>query len=114
MDNGKLMGFTIVDIIERKIEFTNKNTIFDKKEFKDYDDGVLLAYKEMLVDVKGMGEDEFTYKYIKIIKRIGKQFDNNEIMDSKEIERMSGYNNAIVSILILINPIYEYYLEEDD
>lgn len=114
LSDKKIMQFTIVDIIERKIQFTITNSIFDKTEYKENDEGELLAYNEMLVDIKTMGEDEFADKYLEIIKNIGRQFENEEILDKKEIEKMSGYNNAIVSILELINPIYKYDLDENN
>ncbi|MFD1849709.1 hypothetical protein [Oceanobacillus bengalensis] len=103
--------FTLVDVIERKIHFTKTNTIFDKTDFKDNVEGALLAYNEMLADVKEMKENEFVNKYIKIIKKLAVQFED-EFNDKREIEKMSDYNNAIVSILKCINPIYEYDLQE--
>lgn len=114
LNDKKIMQFTIADIIERKIQFTITNSIFDKIEYKENDEGELLAYNEMLVDIKTMGEVEFVSKYLEIIKKIGRQFENEEILDEKEIEKMSGYNNAIVSILELINPIYKYNLNQND
>ena len=102
----------MVDVIERKIQFTKTNTIFDKTDFKDNDEGELLAYNEMLADIKEMTENEFVNKYRHIINKISLQFENSEITDEKEIEKMSGYNNAIVSILKCINPIYEYDIKD--
>ena len=112
IDNKELNRFTLVDIIERKIHFTNTNTIFDKTDFKDNDEGELLAYNEMLADVKEMKENEFVSKYQDIINKIALQFESEEFKDEREIEKMSGYNNAIVYILKCINPIYEYDLED--
>ena len=111
IDDKKLNQFTLVDVIERKIHFTNTNTIYDKTEFKDNDDGELLAYNEMLADVKEMKENEFVSKYLNIIHKLA-QIEIEELTDKEEIEKMSGYNNAIVSILKCINPIYEYDLED--
>ena len=108
INNKKLSHFTLVDVIKRKIHFTNTNTIFDKIDFKDNDEGELLAYRQMLADVKEMNENEFLNKYLNIVKKITVQFENEEIKDEKEIEKVSGYNNAIVSILKCINPLYEY------
>ncbi len=112
IDNKKLSHFTLVDVIDRKIYFTNTNTIFDKTDFKDNDEGELLAYHQMLADVKEMNENEFVNKYLNIVKKITVQFKNEEIKDEKEIEKVSGYNNAIVSILKCINPLYEYEIED--
>ena len=51
-------------------------------------------------------------KYLNIIKKLDVQFEDEEINGEREVEKMSGYNNAIVSILKWINPIYEYDLED--
>ncbi len=111
-DNKKLNQFTLVDIIERKKHFTNTNTIFDKTEFQYTNEGALLAYNEMLADVKHMDENGFISKYLRIIKQLKVQFEDEEFKDEKEIEKMSGYNNAIVSILECINPIFSYDLND--
>ena len=66
----------------------------------------------MLADVKEMNENEFVNKYLNIVKKITVQFENEEIKDEKEIEKVSGYNNVIVSILKCINPLYEYEIED--
>ena len=72
----------------------------------------MLAYNEMLADVKKMKENEFLNKYVNIIKKLSIQFEVEGFNDKSEVEKMSGYNNAIVSILKCINPIYEYDLED--
>lgn len=111
IDNKKLNQFTLEDIIRRKIHFTNTNTKFDKTDFIDNNQGELLAYDEMLVDVKEMNENEFVNKYLNIINKLAVHFEKGKITDEREIEKMSGYNNAIISILMCIDPIYEYDLE---
>lgn len=101
-----------MDVIEGKIHFVKTNTIFDKEDFKDNDEGELLAYNELLADAKEMNENEFVNKYLEIVNRLCKQFRNEEFKDEKQIDKMSGYNNAIVSVLKCINPIYEYELDD--
>jgi hypothetical protein len=112
MDNKKLTNFTLVDVIEAKIHFIKTNTIFDEKDFKDNDEGELLAYNELLSDAKEMNKNEFLSKYLKIVNRLYKQLENEEFKDKKQIDKISGYNNAIVSVLKCINPIYEYDLND--
>ena len=68
IDNKELTQFTLIDVIERKIHFTRTNTIFDKIDFKDYNEGEILAYNEILADVKEMKENEFVNKYLNIRK----------------------------------------------
>ena len=111
IDNKKLNQFTIEDVIIRKINFTNTNTIFDKTDLKDSNIGELLAYDEMLVDVKEMNESEFVNKYLNIINKLAVHFETGKFTDEREIEKVTGYNNAIVSILKCIDPIYEFDLE---
>ena len=108
MNNKKLNQFTLVDVIERKKHFTNTNTIFDKIEFKEYNMGKLMAYDEMLVDIKEVNENEFVGKYSKTVHKLAVKFENQEFTDEEKGEEISGYNNAIVSILTCINPIYEF------
>ena len=112
IDNKELTQFTLIDVIERRIHFTRTNTIFDKIDFKDYKEGEILAYNEILADVKEMKENEFVNKYLNIKTKLAVQFENEEFDDKKEVEKMSGYNNAIVTILECINPIYGYDLED--
>jgi hypothetical protein len=107
--NRKMIQFSLIDIIERKIHFTKTNTIFDKIEFQYIDEGELQAYNEMLVDIKDMEEGEFVNKYLNIINTLAGKFET-DITDEKHREKMSGYNNAIVSILECINPILKYEL----
>ncbi|MGL4730586.1 MAG: hypothetical protein ACRCW0_03250 [Clostridium sp.] len=114
MLNKKMKQFTIIDIIERKIKFIKCNTIFEKIEWKNNDEGELLAYNEMLDDVKLMNEEDFVTKYLKIVNNLSIQFNNEEILNQDDLEKMSGYNNAIISILKCINPIYEYDLSEEN
>lgn len=110
ISNKKMMEFTLIDVIERQIIFTETNTVFDKKDFEDYNAGKFTAYNEMKADVKELNEDEFVEKYLKKMKRLSKQVEKEEIGDTREVERLSGYNNAIVSIMMFIDPIFEYEL----
>ena len=71
-----------------------------------------MAYNELLSDAKEMNKNEFLSKYLKIVNRLYKQLENEEFKDKKQIDKMSGYNNAIVSVLKCINPIYEYDLND--
>ena len=57
--------------------------------------------------------DEFIEKYVGILKNISKKLDDEYCLDINERERLSGYNNAIVFVLSLINPLYEYELDSN-
>ncbi|MBT2572082.1 hypothetical protein [Planococcus sp. ISL-110] len=111
INNKKMTEFTLIDVIERQIHFTKTNTVFDKTDFKDYDEGKLLAFSEMLEDVNELKEDEFVDKYQNIMRKLAKKFEEDKAdEDKKDIEKMSGYNNAIVTIMMCINPNFEYEL----
>lgn len=102
----------MVDIIERKIHFTKTNNIYDKKDYEVYNEGELLAFNEMLIDVKVMTENEFVSKYLDIVQKIEVQMDDEQFTDDREIEKLSAYSNAIVAILMCVNPQYEFPLED--
>ena len=106
----KISQFTIVDIVERNIHFTKTNTIFDAEDYEIYNEGQLQAFNEILIDVKAMTETAFLNKYLEIVKKIGKQMEDEHFKDTNilEVEKLSGYNNAIVKILECINPKYAY------
>lgn len=118
IDNKKLTEFTLIDIIERHIKFTRVNTLYDKEEYDGaYDKVQLSAFAELLIDAKEMREIDFVDKYKVKITTLGNHFDQLTIDDKSstddktEIERLSGYNNAIVAILACIDPLHEFDLE---
>ena len=115
MANKKMTEFTLVDVIERQIHFIKTNTLFDRKEYETYNEGSLLALNEMLADVEEMSEDEFTNKYLNILRKLADQFEEfreDEFKDEGEVDKLSGYNNSIVSIMMCINPHYQYPSED--
>ena len=115
MSNKKMKEFTLLDVIERQIHFIKTNTLFDRKEYETYNDGSLSALAEMLEDVKEMGEEEFTNKYLNILRELADQFEEvreDEFNDKGEVDKLSGYNNTIISIMMCIDPHYQYP-EED-
>ena len=73
--------------------------------------GEIEAYSEILTDIELLTIDAFVEKYLCILKKVSEKLDNERNLGDNEQERMSGYNNAIVFVLSLINPIYEYELE---
>lgn len=104
-------NITIKDIICSRINFLENNSIFDKNEYKYINKGELEAYREILIDIELITIDAFIKKYVCILKNISKNLDTEYNLDINECERLSGYNNAIVFILSLINPLYEYELD---
>ena len=104
----KVKDINLIDIIGNKEKFILQNDIFDKKEYAIYNSGELLAYDEMKKDMLILNMEEFVDKYIKILDELNKEIDRE--VNKEKIEKLSGYNNAIISILELINPRYKYLL----
>lgn len=104
-DNKSLSQFTLLDVIERKIQFIKSKPIFDI----DYDEGQLLIYYLMLADVKEMNEDDFMNSYLEYLTNYQQDFECNEYQDKEKLTNyFNGCRNAILSILKCINPIYEF------
>lgn len=111
MKNTMTKNITIRDIIYSRIDFIENNNIFDKKEYMYVNKGEIEAYSEILTDIELLTIDAFVEKYLCILKKVSEKLDNEHNLGDNEQERMSGCNNAIVFVLSLINPIYEYELE---
>ncbi len=108
MIEKKVGKINLMDIINNKEKFILNNNIFNKEDYIIYNSGELLAYKEMKSDFCKLNTNQFVDKYLKKIVEIKKIIDEEK--DTDKIEKISGYNNAIVSILELIDPKYKYDL----
>ena len=115
MDTEKqLKGLTLIEIINRKIGFTRS-----QQPLHFISEGELEAYNQMIQDIEEMTEKEFVNKYLKMVKDIEQKYDKNEIINQEEDHKLGGFNNAVVNVLLLINPLYEaelsfrgYYSDE--
>lgn len=96
------------DIVKANIKFCLNNDIFDKDEYSNVVEGEMLAYTQILDDIEIMAEDEFILKYVNELKKLNVKFEDTLNVEDKKVEKLSGYNNAIINILKLVNPIYEY------
>ena len=102
----KNMGdITLVEIIQRKIRYFENYT---DKELLIMNTGYIRGFNQVILDMN-LSETEFIAKYLKIVKDLRKVFDSSESSDS--INELSGYNNAIVDTLRLLD---EKYLYADD
>jgi len=99
--NTKLKDLTLIEIMKNKRSFTKSQ---QPNHF--INQGELEAYNEMIRDVEKMTENEFVNKYLQIVKDIEQKFFNNEINNQEEDHMLGGFNNAVVDVLIIINPIY--------
>ena len=105
----KACDFNIKDILEKRIIFLDD--IIDEEENQIYKEGVLNAYIDMQKDMTLLNTDDFVKKYVYKLKEIGNILENKEASTVAETEKIIGYNNAVVSILEVIDPIYKYDLE---
>lgn len=112
-DDKKVIEINIKDIINQKIAFIKNNDIFNEEEYASSNEGELLAYKEILIDIEGLKVSVFINKYINILNDINNTIDQNLVESSEEIEKLTGYNNAIVSVLTLLDPVYEYKIDSN-
>ena len=97
---------TLEYIIRKKLEFLDNNKIYDKDEYKNYNIGEKQAYNEMLCDLEKYDVDTFVKRYSEEYRK--RDLVINEIENDSEREKMIGYDNAVVSILELIDPEYPY------
>ena len=77
LKDKKLCELTLKNIIESKIDFINNNSIFNKEEYMLINNGELNAYKEILIDIELMNENEFVEKYLGIIQDLSIKFESN-------------------------------------
>ncbi len=101
-----IKNFTLEDIIKRKLNYIINDEIF---QYEDHErNGEIQACKEIISDLPLLSEKEFIDKYLGILKKLEKQFENPNKLSQKYVEENSYYNNLIVWFLRLIEPKYEY------
>ena len=108
LENELLSRFTLVNMIEREIMFIHKQALFDKAYYQSYDEGQLLAFEQMLEDVRVMYEDEFVNKYLTLLNTVTDSFKTSERQDEAIERKLAGYNDAISTIVTYIRPEYPY------
>ncbi len=97
-------------IIRRKIEFLNSSKMYSDEEMNNYKSGELKAYDMIMLEINRLDEKRFEEKLINSFKDIQIYFesDSNERLNQNELEELVGFNNAIVYVLSLLNPKYEF------
>lgn len=95
---------SIEEIIRRKIEFCRHDTF----ESVNVNRGYVRGYEEMLKDMD-MTEEKFSEKYLLKISELDTVFESTDYRNNKDfIDELSGYNNAIISVLAMIDEKYRY------
>ena len=97
-------------IIERKVEYIKTSDIYMDKELVNVKKGELEAYDSILNDMNALSEICFVEKYTRIFCNKQKGFEQTylEKLEQTEIEELTGYNNAIVFVLSLLDPQFEF------
>lgn len=94
------VNITLENIIQRKILYFQND---DNEELFDMNAGYVRGCNQMLLDMN-LTETEFIKKYSDIVKSLKDIFDNSE----GNVDELSGYNNAIVDVLCLLDEKYLY------
>lgn len=98
------VNITLESIIKRKISYFRSDTT---PELTDMNTGYIRGYSQMLEDME-MNEAEFAEKYSEIIRKLKPSFEQVSDTDTS-VDELSGYNNALVDILGLLD---ENFLNE--
>ena len=104
-------NLVLSSILERRVDFLLNNEIVPY-EGDSADRGEEKALKNMLEDSRMLNEKEFVNKYQGELASLKERFENKEYSKEDGDDYFESYNNTIVSILMIINPIYEYDLTE--
>lgn len=103
-------------IIRRKIEFIKTSEMYSDEEMINYKSGELKAYDMIMLEINRQDEKNFEEKLFNVFKDIQIYFEqeNKEKLSQNELEELVGYNNTIVYVLSLLNPIYEFKMCSDN
>ena len=100
------VNITLEEIIRRKIYYWLHGS---NEELFDMNKGYVRGFEEMLGDID-MSEKEFVEKYTGKINEVKNVFENSSQQEiSIEVsDELSGYNNAVVDVLSLLNEQFLY------
>ena len=95
------VNITLEEIIKRKTQYCKNDT---NEEMVAMNKGYVRGFEELLKDID-MAEDDFIAKYVDKVRELAKIFDKFQDGEtiSDDIDELSGYNNALVDVLGLLN-----------
>ncbi len=112
MASSPVATLTLSNIIERKLSFLLDNDI-SPWDGDNPDLGERDSLQAMLDDSRVLSEIEFESKYMAEIVRLNKRMEAKEYSIEDNDDYYESYNNTIVAILELINPVNLYYPEDE-
>ncbi len=97
-------------IIERKIFYIKTSKMYADAEMECIKKGELRAYDFILSKIKNLDEKKFTEVMLNSFKEVQCYFEQENLdkLQQNDIEELVGYSNAIVFVLTLLNPRYEF------
>ena len=101
-------------IIHRKLDFLLNNKIAPWDEDDKSDLGERDALKSMLKDCENLTEQQFESKYLAELEELKKRSEEKEYSVADGDDYYESYNNTLVRILELINPMHQYDLTDDE
>lgn len=112
MNNLTVGNLVFSQILQRKIDFLLTNNISPWNEDDKSDQGELDALNNMLRDTSVLTEQQFESKYLAELAVLKERFENKEYSVNDDDDYYETYNNTLVDILELINPINRYDLSD--
>lgn len=112
MSNSVVANLTLSKIIERKLSFLLDNEI-SPWDGENPDLGERDALQQMLDDSTKLSEEEFEKKYMAEVVKLNKRIEAKEYSVEDNDDYYESFNNTLVTILEIINPINLYYPEDD-
>ena len=109
--NKYVYQINLKEIIKRKMEYIEKSEVYKDIELENVKKGEIKAYTEILNDIEMQNEEMFIKKYSNIVCELNDRLEKTEYkadVNDMEVEQLTGYNNAIVFVMTLINPKYEF------
>ena len=109
--NKYVYQINLKEIIKRKMEYIEKSEVYKDIELENVKKGEIKAYTGILNDIEMQNEEMFIKKYSNIVFELNDRLEKTEYkadVNDMEVEQLTGYNNAIVFVMTLINPKYEF------
>ena len=105
---------TLKEVVELRLQYLKNLTQNIEDELYEYNCGKLNSYNKIYIDISELDERDFLVKYCKKAIEFSKKMDNENPEHNQKIEFQSGENNAIIEVLSIINPEFEYFENVDE